>query len=90
MPQHKAQWKSVRRSEKQRERNRQARARVRTSLRKLDEAEPQEKPELLRQASSVLDVAVRKGVLKKTTADRRKSRLARAVNRAAGQGKSAG
>lgn len=83
MPQHKAQWKSIRRTERQRERNRQARARVRTALRKFEEAAPEAKPEVLRKASSELDVAVRKGVVKKATANRRKSRLARAVNRAA-------
>jgi ribosomal protein S20 len=82
MPQHRAQWKSIRRSEKQRERNRQARARVRTALRRFREAPPSEQPEQLSKASSALDVAVRKGVVKKATANRRKSRLALAANRA--------
>jgi small subunit ribosomal protein S20 len=85
MPQHKAQWKSIRRSEKQRLRNRQVRARVRTAMRDFREGEVAEQPELLKKAHSVIDVAVRKGTVKKATANRRKSRLAKALNRAVGK-----
>jgi small subunit ribosomal protein S20 len=85
MPQHKAQWKSIRRSERQRTRNRQVRAEVRTAIKDLRESELTQKPELLRAATSEIDVAVRKGIIKKSTANRRKSRLARACNREGGK-----
>lgn len=39
-------------------------------------------PEALRHAISTLDKAVKKGVIKRNTADRKKSRLAIALNRA--------
>jgi len=82
MPQHKSAGKRIRKSEKQRERNRAVRARVRTALRRLDEAPVAEQSESLRQATSELDNAVRKGVIKKNTANRKKSRLAKRVQRA--------
>jgi small subunit ribosomal protein S20 len=85
MPQHKAQWKSVRRSEKQRQRNRQVRARVGTAMRAFREGEVAQQPELLKKAHSEIDAAVRKGTVKKSTANRRKSRLAKELNRATGK-----
>jgi small subunit ribosomal protein S20 len=81
MPQHKSAWKRVRTTAKRSERNRAARAAMRTAIRRFKEAPKEEKPELLRQATSMLDNAVRKGIEKDRTASRRKSRLARLLNR---------
>lgn len=81
MPQHKSAEKRVRQNAKRRERNREVRSRVRTALRSFREAPIAEKPELLRLATSQLDNAVRKGIIKQTTASRRKSRMARELTR---------
>ena len=81
MPQHTSAWKRIRTSAKRRERNRTVRAEVRTAMRQFKEASVEEKPGLLRKATSVLDNAVRKGVVKDRTASRRKSRLAKLLNR---------
>jgi small subunit ribosomal protein S20 len=81
MPQHKSAWKRVRTSEKRRDRNRSVRAEVHTAIRQFQEAPKDEKAEQLRKATSVLDNAVRKGVVKDRTASRRKSRLAKLLNR---------
>jgi small subunit ribosomal protein S20 len=83
MPQHKSAWKRVRTSAKRRERNRAVRAEVRTAIRRFEEAAKDEKPALLPQAASSLDNAVRKGIVKESTANRRKSRLAKSINRLA-------
>jgi small subunit ribosomal protein S20 len=81
MPQHKSAWKRVRTNAKRRERNRAVSAEMRTAIRRFTEAPKEEKPAMLRQASSVLDNAVRKGIVKDRTASRRKSRLAKLLNR---------
>jgi small subunit ribosomal protein S20 len=81
MPQHKSAWKRVRTSAKRRDRNRTVRAEVHTAIRHFEEAAKDEKAALLRKATSVLDNAVRKGVVKDRTASRRKSRLAKRLNR---------
>lgn len=83
MPQHKSAWKRVRTSARLREHNRAVRAEVRTAIRRFEEAPKDEKPTLLRQAASSLDNAVRKGIVKESTANRRKSRLAKSLNRLA-------
>ena len=82
MPQHKSARKRVRTNEKRRERNRQVRSRIRTAVRDLDQGPVEEQPELFRRVTSELDVAARKGIVKKSTASRRKSRFAKALNRA--------
>ncbi len=81
MPQHKSAEKRMRQSEKRRTRNREVRARVRTALRRFSECPLDEKPEALRRATSELDNAVRKGIVKENTASRRKSRMARELLR---------
>ena len=81
MPQHRSAWKRVRTSAKQRERNRIVRSRVRTAIRQFAEAELDQKPEMLRLLTSELDNAVRKGVIKDTTASRRKSRTAKLLTK---------
>ncbi len=80
MPQHKSAVKSIRQSEKHRQRNRAVRSEVRTAVRRFEEAPLAEKAAELCRAVSALDNAVRKGILKDQTASRKKSRLARALN----------
>ena len=83
MPHHKSAEKRIRTSERDRLRNKAVKSQVRHATRALREGLTSEKaPELLREAHSVLDNAVRKGIVHSKTADRRKSRLAKALNRA--------
>jgi small subunit ribosomal protein S20 len=73
----------MRTSERDRQKNIAVKSQVRGATRKVrDDAKTEEAPELLRKAHSVLDNAVRKGVVHKNTANRQKSRLAKAVGRA--------
>jgi small subunit ribosomal protein S20 len=81
LPHHRSAKKRLRQNEKRRLRNRAVKSRVHTAIRKLREASPEEMPERLRIAMSELDNALRKGVLKEGTVNRRKSRLARWVNK---------
>jgi small subunit ribosomal protein S20 len=80
--------KSARQSLRRYQRNRSVRRATRTMVRKalaavesedLAEAEP-----AIRQAMSVLDRAVKKGILHENNASRRKSRLAARLNRLRG------
>ena len=81
MPQHESNKKRMRQDERRRARNRRVRSQVQTALRKLQEGKPAELAELLRSATSELDNARRKGVLKENTVNRKKSRLTKWVNR---------
>lgn len=82
MPHHKSAEKRMRTSERDRQKNVAVKSVVRSAMRKLREETTGEKaPGLLREAHSVLDNAARKGVIHKRTADRRKSRLAKLVQR---------
>lgn len=81
MPQHKSAWKRMRTSAKQRAYNRAIRGQVRKVLRQYREANPDEKAALLSATVSTVDNAVRKGVMKDSTANRVKSRLAKQLNR---------
>ena len=81
MPQHKSTKKRMRTSARQQARNRMVKSHVRKAIRAVREAPADGMQESLRHTTSVLDNAVRKGVIKKRTANRQKSRLARAVNR---------
>ncbi len=78
MPQHKSCWKRMRTSERQRTRNRAARSAVRGAVREFRETAPADQSRNLPAATSAIDNAVRLGVMKKATANRLKSRLARA------------
>jgi small subunit ribosomal protein S20 len=64
-------------------RNRSLRSALKTSTRRFREAEGDAVVERAREASRALDKAASKGAIHKRTAARRKSRLARAANRAA-------
>lgn len=63
-------------SEKRADRNRAVRSRVRTAVKAVEHAQPDDRQEAFRQATRYLDKAVSKGVLHKNTAARKKSRLA--------------
>ena len=73
----KSQEKRNRQNEKNRLRNKSVKSDIKTSIRKLDEAiaAGESTDELFRTAQSKIDTAVSKGVLKKSTAARKKSRL---------------
>ncbi|MBU1702423.1 MAG: 30S ribosomal protein S20 [Candidatus Eisenbacteria bacterium] len=79
MPQHKSNKKRMRQDVHRRLKNRVVKSQVHTAIRKLENAKPDEMPELLRSAHSELDNAERKGVLKENTVNRKKSRLAKWV-----------
>ena len=81
MAHHKSAIKRIKISEKQRERNRHYKSRLKTALRKVKEAQNKESAnEALTDAYSVIDKLVSKGVLPKNTAANKKSRLTKYVN----------
>ncbi len=63
-------------------RNRAVKARVATAVKKAKTAPAEERDAALREAVSVIDRAVKAGVLKKEIASRRKSRLAKELSKA--------
>ena len=87
MPNHKSAEKRVRQSERRRVINRSNRARLRTSIKKLQGAlaggNAKESSSLLPTTISEIDKAVQKGVLHRNAAARQKSRLTARVNQAA-------
>lgn len=76
--------KHARADKKKRTRNRHRKAALRTLLRQtevaLNEGNVERAQELCRSAASLLDRAAGKGVIKKGTANRQKSRLTRKLN----------
>ena len=80
MPAPKAHRKSVKRNARNMSVRRATRTAVGQARRALSIAAP-DSEDAVRQAISRLDVAVRKGVLHKNNASRRKARLAAALNR---------
>jgi len=86
MPNHKSAEKRVRQSERRRLINRNNRAKLRTSIKKLrtalDGGDTTESTSLLPITVSEIDKAVRKGALHRNAAARQKSRLTIRVNRA--------
>ena len=80
MPHHKSAIKRMRTSKRDRTKNIGVRSELKTLLKKMVE-KPTDK-DVMRMTVSQLDRAVKKGVLKKAVANRRKSRLALAANRA--------
>jgi len=81
MPHHKSAVKRIKTAKRSRTRNIAVKSEIKTSLKRAQES-PQDK-EVIRAAVSKMDRAVRKGVIPKAVANRRKSRLARMVNRTA-------
>ena len=86
MPNHKSAEKRVRQSERRRLINRNNRAKLRTSIKKLRSAleggDAKESTSLLPTTVSEIDKAVRKGALHRNAAARHKSRLTIRVTRA--------
>ena len=86
MPNIKSSERSVKTDAKRRARNNAIKSSVRTASRKVRENDKTaEAAELLNKASSLIDKAARKGALHKNTAARKKSRLAKRVNKATAQ-----
>lgn len=85
MANHKSAIKRNRQNENRRLRNRAVKTQVKNATKKLAQAEKTGDTESmaseLRRAASVIDKAAKKGVLHYRTASRKKSRLARSVNR---------
>jgi small subunit ribosomal protein S20 len=82
VPHHKSAAKRVRTNEKRRLRNVDVKSRVRGALKEVRQATSREAAEqALRSASSVLDRATKKGVVKSGTSDRQKARLSRYVHK---------
>ncbi len=83
MAHHTATLKDIKRNADRRDRNIQTKSRVKTSIRKLEEAiTASDKPlakECLRNVQSELMIAVRKGTLKKLSSSRKISRLDKRV-----------
>jgi small subunit ribosomal protein S20 len=81
--------KRIKVAEKRRLRNAAIKSRVRTAIRRFNEALNQADPELIRatlaKAFSVIDKAAAKGVLHKNNAARKKSRLSRKLAKATAQ-----
>ncbi|MGH7682443.1 MAG: 30S ribosomal protein S20 [Candidatus Eiseniibacteriota bacterium] len=79
MPHHKSAVKRLRTAKKSNARNTSVKTEIKTLLKKVAE-EPKNK-EVARLTVSKIDRAVRKGVIPKSVANRRKSRLALMINR---------
>ena len=77
--------KAARQSVKRAQRNRAIRSATRTgvnkALRSIESGDPDEAAPAVTQAASLLDQAVRKGIMHKKTASRRKSRIAARLNK---------
>lgn len=77
MPRHKSAKERMKTNARDTARNRAVMSQVRAAIRTVRSAEGEVAAPLVAKASSVLDRAVAKGILKKATANRQKSRLAR-------------
>jgi len=80
MPHHKSAVKRMRTAKRDRIKNTSIKSEIKSMLKKIQEA-PADK-EVARLTVSKIDRAVRKGVIPKAVANRRKSRLALMINRA--------
>lgn len=87
MANHKSAIKRIRQTEVRSEINRGNRSAMRTQVKKLNKAleagELDQAKAMIAPTVSMIDQGVRKGVLKKGTADRMKSRLSLRINKAA-------
>ena len=84
MPNIKSAMKRVKVTEKKNLRNRMMKSAMRTSVKKFDAAVTagQVDAQLLSATSSAVDRAVSKGVMSKNAANRKKARMAKAMNKA--------
>ncbi len=87
MPTRSSGMKHVRADKKKRDRNLRRKSALRTTLRQTEAAiadgEMEQAQELYREAASQLDRAAGKGIIKKGTANRKKSRLSHDINKIA-------
>lgn len=82
MPQHKQFKKALKVNEKSRVRNHAAKSRIANAIKKIKAAKTQEEAqELFRSAASIIDSTAGKGIIKKNTASRKKSRLFADISR---------
>ncbi len=79
MPQKKSTIKRLRQNKKLNARNLAIKSRVATAARRATEAGPDGREAALRRAISEIDKAVKSGVYKKETANRKKSKLTKAL-----------
>jgi len=80
MPNHKSCEKRLRSDEKKKERNHYVKKSISTIIKKIKKsADKTEMDTLLIQAHSLIDKAVKKGVIHRNNADRKKSRLSKFV-----------
>jgi len=79
MPHHKSAVKRMRTTKRDKAKNVAVRSELKTLLKQMAE-KPADK-DIMRLTVSELDRAVKKGVIKKAVANRRKSRMAKAANR---------
>lgn len=81
MPQHKSCEKRIRQDKKRNPYNRAVKSSVKTATKKFLTAEGADADELYKAVASELDRAAKKGVIPRQRADRRKSRLAKQLNK---------
>lgn len=81
MPQHKSCEKRMRTSKKQNVYNRAVKSSVKTATKRFLTAEGESLEAAYRNVASELDRAAKKGVIPRQRADRKKSRLAKAMNK---------
>jgi len=88
VPQTRSAKKHLRQTEKRTQRNKAYKSRIKTVIRKVrqavDEGRAEDARLSYREATSLLDKAVEKGILHKNNAGRRKSRLTLQVNKLEG------
>ena len=84
MPIKKAAFKDLRQNKKRAERNKKVKSDIQALIRKVRKAvtakDSTKAAEWLKQVNQKIDKAVQKGMIKKNTAGRKKSRLSQAVN----------
>ncbi|KPJ59622.1 MAG: hypothetical protein AMJ46_10405 [Latescibacteria bacterium DG_63] len=84
MPHHRSAKKRMRQDKKRAVRNKALKTQIKSSAKKVRQSSTaQEAAEALSKCTSLLDKAVKKSVLHKSTASRTKSRLAKAARKAA-------
>ena len=81
MPQHKSNEKRMRTSSKENARNRAVKSALKTVTKRVMASEPTDAEAAYREAASELDRAAKKGIIPRQRADRKKSRLAKQVNK---------
>ena len=80
MPQHNQFKKALKVNEKARQRNVAAKSRIKTMIKKVETTQSKDEArEAFRKAASIIDSTARKGIIKKKTAARKKSKLSKFV-----------